>query len=195
MANIVLINGHPDPSKDHLCDALSSAYADGARSSGHDITVFDLGALEFPCLRSRGQWEGGIEATPESLRPLQAAAMAADHIVIIYPLWLGTMPAYLKAMFEQAFRMGVAFEYRSDGWPKALFRGKSARIIVTMGMPAWMYRWYYFAHSLKNLERNILGFVGVSPIRTTLLGGVETASAERREKWIDDLRNLGAKAR
>jgi hypothetical protein len=28
-----------------------------------------------------------------------------------------------------------------------------------MGMPAAVYRWFYRAHSLKSLERNILGFV------------------------------------
>ena len=38
--------------------------------------------------------------------------------------------------------------------------GKSARIVVTMGMPGFWYRWYFRAHSLRSLQRNILKFVG-----------------------------------
>ena len=33
-----------------------------------------------------------------------------------------------------------------------------------MGMPALVYRYYFRAHSVKSLERNILGFVGIAPI-------------------------------
>jgi putative NADPH-quinone reductase len=64
-----------------------------------------------------------------------------------------------------------------------------------MGMPALIYRWYFGAHSLKSLERNILGFVGIGPIRETLIGLVETRSAARREKWLEKLRALGRAGR
>jgi len=37
-----------------------------------------------------------------------------------------------------------------------------------MGMPALAYRLYFRAHSLRSLKRNILGFVGIGPIRTTI---------------------------
>jgi len=32
-------------------------------------------------------------------------------------------------------------EYNPKGLPKRLLAGRSARIVVTMGMPALMYRW------------------------------------------------------
>ena len=108
-----------------------------------------------------------------------------------YPLWLGTMPALLKALLEQVFRPGFAIDQAKYGWKKRL-RGKSARIVVTMGMPAFIYRWYFRAHSLKNLERNILAFSGIGPINATLIGMVEGASA-KREKWIAHMRKLGRK--
>jgi putative NADPH-quinone reductase len=60
-----------------------------------------------------------------------------------------------------------------------------------MGMPAPVYRWYFGAHSLKNLERNILGFIGVHPIRTTLIGMVEAISDEKRAGWKRKLGELG----
>jgi putative NADPH-quinone reductase len=74
-------------------------------------------------------------------------------------------------------------------------RGKTARIVVTMGMPAAVYRWYFGAHSLKSLRRNVLSFVGIRPVRATLIGLVEASSAKRRSGWLAKLRQLGAAAR
>ena len=68
----------------------------------------------------------------------------------------------------------------------------SARIVVTMGMPALVYRWYFGAHGLKSLERSILGFCGIGPCRESLFGMVETASPAKRARWIAGMRKFGA---
>ena len=194
MAKIAVIQGHPDPAGDRLCHALAAAYIEGARGAGHDADLIDVGQLDFPLLRTQDSWQRGAEDTPDALKPAQAACRAADHIVLVYPLWLGTLPALLKGFLEQTFRPGVALSY-GDGFPKPLFKGKSARVVITMGMPALAYRWYFFAHSLKSLERNILGFVGMRPIRSTLYGSVEAVSTDKRRRWLDEMRTLGARAR
>ena len=63
-----------------------------------------------------------------------------------------------------------------------------------MGMPAFAYRWIFWAHGLRGLERSILKFVGVSPVRDTLLGNVAGASEATRKRWIAKMRELGARA-
>jgi putative NADPH-quinone reductase len=106
------------------------------------------------------------------------------------------MPALLKAFWEQVARPGFAIgEASAGGWPRGLLRGRSARIIVTMGMPSFVYRWYFLAHSLRSLERNILGFAGVGPIRETLVGGIEAIGDARRQAWLEKVRRLGTEAR
>jgi putative NADPH-quinone reductase len=55
---------------------------------------------------------------------------------MIFPLWHGTMPALLKAFIEQVMRPGVALRYRERGFPQGLLTGRSARLVVTVGMPA-----------------------------------------------------------
>ena len=194
MARIVILQGHPDPSGERLCHALADAYAQGARTAGHDVKIVDIARIDFPLLRTQAEWQRGIDGTPDSLKPAQQACLAADHYMVIYPLWMGTMPALLKGFIEQVFRPGVALSY-GDGYPKPMLKGKSARIVITMGMPALAYRWYFFAHSLKNLERNILGYSGVSPIRSTLYGMIEQASEAKRKGWLDEMRKLGSMAR
>ena len=101
------------------------------------------------------------------------------------------MPALLKAFIEQVMRPGVALEYREHGFPKGLLAGRSARIVVTMGMPALIYRWYFRAHGVRGLERSVLKFAGMKPVRETLLGMVDAASDAKRRRWLDRLRDYG----
>ncbi|HYD68592.1 NAD(P)H-dependent oxidoreductase [Azospirillum sp.] len=188
---IVVIQGHPDPEPRRLCRALADAYAEGAQEAGHSVTRVDIAALDFPLLRTQHAFEH--EPVPDSLRPAQEAIVAAEHIVLVFPLWLGTMPALVKAFLEQVMRPGVAFAYQEKGNPKLLLGGRSARLVVTMGMPAFVYRFWYFAHGLKGLERNILRFVGIAPVRETLFGMVGAASEDKRRAWLEKMRVLGAK--
>jgi putative NADPH-quinone reductase len=189
---IVIVQGHPDPQGNHLCHALADSYAKGAREAGHNVQRIDVASLEFPLLRTKEAFENG--AIPPALQPSQQAIGEADHLVMIYPLWLGEMPALLKGFCEQIFRPGFAFQYIDRGFPIKRMKGKSARIVVTMGMPAIAYRWYFRAHGLKNLKRNILGFCGFAPIRDTLFGMVENASPATRAKWLEQMALLGKRA-
>jgi putative NADPH-quinone reductase len=63
-----------------------------------------------------------------------------------------------------------------------------------MGMPALVYRFYFRAHSVKSLERNILGFVGISPVNETLIGQVDTLDEAGRAKWLANMARLGRTA-
>ncbi|WP_342747309.1 hypothetical protein [Sphingomonas spermidinifaciens] len=75
--------------------------------------------------------------------------------------------------------------------PKPLLGGRSARLVVTMKMPAFFYHFYYGAHSAKSFERNILKLAGIKPVHSTLIGNVERAPGERTG-WLDKLTELGA---
>ena len=188
---IVVIQGHPDPDPARFCRALAAAYRDGAAAAGHSVALIDLATLDFPLLKSAAEFEHG--SIPDSLKPAQAAILAAEHVVLVFPLWLGTLPALVKAFLEQVMRPGIAFRYQASGFPMKLLAGRSARLVVTMGMPVLAYRWWFRAHGLKGLERNVLGFVGIKPIAESLFGGVEAVSAEKRRAWLDQMRRLGAK--
>jgi putative NADPH-quinone reductase len=192
MTNIVIINGHPDPDPGRFCKAIADTYAKSSENAGHQIKRIEVAQLDFPLLRTQEDFEHGNVA--QDIEYAQQAINNASHIVIIYPLWLGTMPALLKAFFEQVFRPGFAFKYVDKGLPEKLLTGRSVRIIITMGMPSMAYKWFFLAHSLRSLERNILKFAGLGPVRSTLFGGVETASDEKRKQWLDDIAALARQA-
>jgi putative NADPH-quinone reductase len=190
---ILLIQGHPDASAPHLCHALAQAYADGARGAGHDVRRVEVARLDFPLLRSQHEWEHG--PLPPALQSAQDDIAWAQHVVLFFPLWMGDMPALLKGFLEQVARPAFAFG-PGGGNPFARkgLAGRSARVVATMGMPALVYRWYFRAHSIKSLERNVLGFVGFSPVNETLIGMVDKLGEAGVSKWQDKLRALGAKA-
>lgn len=189
---ILILNGHPDAASKGLCHALAEAYGDGARAVGHQVRRIDVAALEFDFLRSQAEFEKG--EPPPAIAVAQRDIQWADHLFIVFPLWLGDMPAVLKAFFEQTLRPGFAFSYRSNGFPIQHLKGRSVRIVVTMGMPVLIYRWYFCAHGLKNLKRNILKFVGFLPVRYTLIGGLGSISRGTIERWLVRIKEFGRRA-
>lgn len=190
---ITVVQGHPDPAGGHLCHALASAYMEGARQAGHELKLVDVAQIDFPLLRSAHAWRQ--EPLPPVLAPAQEAIRWADHLVFFFPLWMGDMPALLKGFLEQVARLGFAFQ-EQEGNPlgKKLLKGRSARVVVTMGMPAVVYRYYFRAHSVKSLERNILGFVGIGPIQETLVGQVDSLDTRSAGKWFSKMREFGRQA-
>lgn len=190
---ILLIQGHPDSTTEHLCHGLSAAYQRGALAAGHEVRVVDVAKLDFPLLRSQQEWETG--EVPPALHEAQKNIQWAQHLVLFFPLWLGDMPALLKGFLEQVARPGFAFSDKDKKSPaRQGLNGRSARVVVTMGMPALVYRWYFGAHSVKSLKRNILAFVGIKPVTTTLVGMVGAMKKADVDTWFEKLERLGKNA-
>ncbi len=191
MARIAIIVGHPQGQT--LCEALAQAYERGARSAGHEVHLFALSAMNFdPVLR------GGYR-TEQPLEPdLQAAydwMAASDHWVMVFPLWCGDMPALMKGFIERILQPDLIRRRgteREMNW--RIFPGKSARIVMTMGMPTLFYRYWYGANTLRLLKRNILHFIGVKPVRETLYGMVADVPTDKRLQWLKDMEALGKAA-
>jgi putative NADPH-quinone reductase len=187
--NILILDGHPDLTKEHFIYALADAYRKGAEER-NEVRVLRLAELQFPLLRSQAEYDTGEPV--EVVRRCQDAMAWASHVVILYPLWLGAMPALLKGLLEQVLRPGFAFSNAQAGrWAIKFLRVKSARIVVTMGVPAFVYRWYFRAQSLRSLQRSILNFVGFRRVQTTLIGSIGALSRADREAWLEKLRTFG----
>lgn len=193
--NVLIIIGHPDPDPRRFCRALAQHYAEGARAGGHHVRLTDIATLDFPMLRTAEEFSS--RSVAPILENSIKAIREAEHLVFIFPLWLGTMPALLKAFLEQVMRPGIAFAYPEKGKPgfaKTLLDGRSARVVVTMGMPSALYRFWYLGHGVAGFRRNVLGFVGIKPVSETLFGMVDGASAAKRKSWLDAMRKMGETA-
>jgi putative NADPH-quinone reductase len=135
MRRTLIIDGHPDPAPGRLIHALASAYVDGANAAGNEVERITLSTLDFPLLRqSEDFWHG---QPPAVVADCQQAIMHADPVVILFPLWLCSIPAFAWGFTEQVTQPGFAFQHgRSRLAPsKGLLQGRSARVVITMGMP------------------------------------------------------------
>lgn len=108
---VLVIQGHPDQAPGHLCRSLEAAYARGVREAGHALRCIDVGARDFPLLRSEADWQNG--ALPAGLRQAQEDILWAQHIVRSGRLVVRMgMPAiiykvYFRAHSVKSFRRNV----------------------------------------------------------------------------------------
>lgn len=190
---ILIIDGHPDPAPHRYIHALSAVYEREAIGAGHEVRTVVVARLQFSDLRTKTEFESvGPGAV---LEKIQDDLAWCEHLVLLYPLWLGSMPALVKGLFEQILRPLFVLVFPEDGGKtKKRLHGKSVRIIVTMGMPAVAYRWFYRAHSLKCLKRNVLSFCGMGPIRSSVIGLVGVASRSHHLRWMERIGRYATRA-
>lgn len=183
--NITIILGHPN-SKSY-CGSLAEAYAQGAEEQGHHVRPYRLGEVDFDSNLHQGY--NKKQALKPQLKEVQDAIQWADHLVIIYPIWWGSMPALLKGFFDRVFLPGYAFKYRenSQHWDR-LLKGRSAHVIMTMDTPPWYYRIVYKSPGIHQIKKTILEFCGIKPVKITTLGPIRYASPRKREQWLQQIK-------
>lgn len=185
---ILIILGHPD--KTSFNAALAASYTDGAVVGGAEVREIFLGELAFdPILRSGYKEKQALEP---DLIAAQESIKWADHLVWVYPIWWGTMPALLKGFLDRTLLPGFAFKYRENSrwWDKYL-TGKSGRMIVTLDAPV-LYDWLiYGAGGRKTMKKAVLEFCGVKPVRVTAFGQVKFSDDVKRQKWLSKVNELG----
>jgi putative NADPH-quinone reductase len=184
---ILVLLGHPDGRPERFGHALATAYADAATAAGHVVRRINLADLDTPFLA--GQWEFESPPPPHIVA-VQENILWAEHVVLLFPLWLGATPAKLKALLEQVFRAGFGFVVGPRGWTAKL-KGRSARLVVTMGMPAVAFRLMFGSHGLLALDKGVLRLAGLSPVRKSVIGGVEAIGSKARLRWLTKMRRLG----
>ena len=157
------------------------------------VERLNVGDMRFDPVLHKGYRERQ-ELEPD-LRRFQELIRTSEHFVIIHPVWWTGMPALLTGLFDRAWLPGSAFRYirtkeggKTIFWHR-LYRGKSARIILTSGSPPWLVR-LLPGSAYAQLKWGILWFAGFR-VSTTWFGPSEEVSEKRRARWIERVRELG----
>lgn len=185
---ILIINGHPDAESFNY--ALSDAYKSGALKSGAEVKEIRIRELKFNPNLQFG-YRKRTELEPDLLEA-QSLLKWADHLVWVYPVWWGSVPAILKGFLDRVLLPGFAFQKREGSlWWDKFFMGKTARIICTMDQPAWYYRFFYGAPTHRAIKQLTLQFIGVRSVKITAIGPIRLSTEEFRNKWLKKVRKLG----
>ena len=192
MKNILVLSGNPNRESFGAC--IARGYAEVAEKAGHKVDLVVIGDLSFDY-----DLLPGSELEPDLVKQ-QELITAADHIVIVTPVWWNNMPASLKAYFDRVLTSGFAFQYPhpnkllNNFFGQRLLKGKSARVIVTqdsfrfvslmLGNPfGWSLRWAVF------------WFVGITNVRFCYFPRVLYSSQRRRERFLKRIEKIAAKGK
>lgn len=178
---VLVVQGHPNEAS--FCAALAARYVEASRTAGNEVRLLSVAALQFdPILRAG---HGADQALEPDLVAAQQAIAWAQHLVFVYPIWWGAMPAPLKGFLDRVLLPGFAFKYRGDSpWWDRLLAGRSAQLLVTMDTPPWYYRWVFRMPGHHQMKRAILEFCGVRPVAIRSFGPIKGSKPEQRTKWL-----------
>lgn len=189
---VLIINGHPD--KESFNNALSEAYVKGAKKSEGEIKEIRIRELNFnPNLqfgyRKRTELEPDLVEAQEKLK-------WADHIVWVYPVWWGSVPAIMKGFLDRVLLPGFAFQKREGSvWWDKYFTGKTSRLICTMDQPSWYYKLINKSPSHSAMKKLTMNFIGVKSVKITAIGPLRLSKDEFRQKWLAKVEKLGEQSK
>ncbi len=186
---ILIILGHPDP--DSLCGMLAACYREGAVESEAEIRQINIGDLDFDPVLHKGYKE--VQALEPDLRAAQEAIRWADHLVFLYPMWWGSMPAVMKGFIDRVFIPGFGFKFSTGEayLPEQLLTGKSARLIITLDGPPLAIRLLFGNPAIQSMKGMTLEFCGIHPVRVMQCGSVKRATKARKILWKMQVREMG----
>jgi len=188
-SRVLVLDGHPD--SESLCGSLAVIAAEAAQARGTQVKILHLSALTFdPNLA--GGYKTRQEHEPDLLAFLDALRWC-DTLILVHPMWWGAAPAKLKGLIDRTFLPGIAFAYEGDGhFPKKLFEGRTARVLITMDTPGW-YLWLGYRNGWLNvLRRQILDFVGLKVTHMKTIGPVRDAKPDGIAAFMDVARKLAS---
>lgn len=185
---ILMVYGTPKAIS--FCHALGDAYAQTARGEGHVVRVIKLGELDFDPILHNGYDQ--TQTLEPDLLEAQRQIHWAEHLVFVYPVWWGGLPALLTGFFDRVMTPGFAFKVHGRKHSSnELLRGRTAELLVAMDTPPRYFKWIYGAPAHRQMVRTILGFCGIKTKRLTEFAPVHSASEQQRQEWIIQAQGLG----
>ncbi|RDL45819.1 flavodoxin family protein [Marinomonas piezotolerans] len=191
MSKVLVINANPK--NNSLCQAFADRYAMSA-SDKHDVKQINIADMSFELSLEQGYDK--TQPLEPDLRHFQESLVWSDHIVIVTPVWWGSMPAKLKGLFDRSFLPNFAFKYiQGKSQPEKLLKGRTSELIITLDTPPIWYRYVQGDVIRKQLNTTILGFSGIKNKSTTYFGPVLSASDTKRKGWLDTIGQLPKRIR
>ena len=190
-ARIFIWVGHP--ADDSLSHGMTEAYERGARSEGAEIRRMHLSDMQFdPDLTNAYRERKELEPC---LNEWRENTLWADHLCWAYPQWWGGMPAKMKGVLDRAYLPGFAMAYHeTDPWWDRLLKGRSADVLMTADAPASFDQLMYGRPAKKQVEKLVLNFAGIKPVRVLQVGTVKTAKPDKINQWLRQAYNRGCDA-
>jgi len=200
---VLIVNAHPEPRSFNA--ALRDVAVDVLQAQGHEVWVSDLYAMGFKAVLDRADFPAQAQDQPlnVSLAQRQALAqqtlapdvadelrrlLAADLLLLLFPLWWFGLPAMLKGWIDRVFVSGAVYG-RTAVFEQGRLQGKRALVAVSTGAPQQAFGPQALngdmADILMPLHRGVLGFTGMTVLPPFVAHHVPYAGADGRAALLD----------
>jgi NAD(P)H dehydrogenase (quinone) len=199
--SILIVHAHPE--RTSLTRQLVDVTVQTLQQQGHEVLMSDLYGMRWKAVFDEHDFPS--RADPERLsfvsesghsyssgrQAMDIAAeqrklLAADAVILQFPLWWFGMPAILKGWVDRVFAYGLAYGYKGAGnryrYGDGGLKGKRALLSVTVGGPAEDYLARGINGPLEQLlfpiTHGTLFFAGMEVLPTYAVHGTTRISAE-----------------
>ncbi|MGW4913093.1 NAD(P)H-dependent oxidoreductase [Streptomyces sp. NPDC004270] len=173
----LIVHAHPEPRSFNTAQMTTAARV--LREAGYRVDVLDLYADGWAPVLAREEFapvDGPFKPQAEQMRAvaegtLDAAVrdhldrlLAADLLVLSFPLWWFSLPAVLKGWIDRVFVMGGVFGGEHGLFGDGALAGKRAVLLITTGGSGDAFRpggaFGPLDDFLFHIHRGMLEFVG-----------------------------------
>lgn len=182
--NTLIVTAHPDQISltAGIARQLLQALSPG------EATVADLAAEGFDprfglADRARYRGDGG---TPADVVREQLRLDAADHLVLVFPVYWWSMPALLKGWIDRVFIGGWAFDNDESGTRRMLGR-LTIHLVAVAGDAVGTYERHGYEQALRTqIEHGIVDYVGARRGSVTFVHESEQDDGDARRALVED---------
>jgi NAD(P)H dehydrogenase (quinone) len=186
---VLLVHAHPET--DSFSTAQSDAAARALTAAGHAVDVIDLYADTWqPVLRREDfpDVDGAFKPQAEQMRAVADGTvddvvrdqldrlLAADLLVLSFPMWWFSVPAILKGWIDRVFVMGAVFGGEHGLFDEAALARKDAVLLMTTGGAFGPMDDFVF-----HIRRGMLEFVGYRVLDPVVTYGPARLDAHERD--------------
>ena len=195
MTNTVIVTSHPYDGS--FCHALMASAKAGAEKAGNTVDVIDLEADGFDPVMHSKDLIGFLKhkaQDPQAIDYIERVK-AADHLILIFPIWWELMPAMMKGFIDKVVFPGETFNYTKGGVGMAsnLPNLKSTTIMTTMNTPKSLYRWVFGNAIQRALVRGTFVKMGLKHVKWMSCNMVKKSSDAKRQGWLKQANVIGAR--
>ncbi|MBI1329734.1 MAG: hypothetical protein GC166_07495 [Alphaproteobacteria bacterium] len=166
---VIIVNGHPDPRAERFCASLCHNYAAGVEAAGGEAHTISLGL--FPSLFES---DGCVTNDPALATARNLVSGPNQNVVVVFPLWLDAPPAIVTRFFSD----------------NAASRLCIARVVITMGLPALMYRSRFQKRDGQGQFR-LPGCGVIAAKSVDLVGSIDALGEAERTEWLQKAHGWG----
>ncbi|HOK81407.1 MAG: flavodoxin family protein [Clostridiales bacterium] len=174
------------PYNKSYCRAILEAAKQGAMDAGREADVIDLSADSFNPVMGKEDLQGFVrhEIIDPKAKEYFDRIKGACHLIFIFPIWWGNMPAMVKGFIDKVVFPGSFYEQDNSGKVIPLLPNLKVTIFATMNTPAPIYKLYFGNQVYNAMKKSVFGFAGIKDVKFVPFGTVKAVSASKREKWL-----------